>query len=154
MKEESLRFISDTKTYVYGYDAMLRVKKLHPDAKLPIRSATGYDLFCLEDGEIAPRSKEVIRTGISVKLPLFNDSNNFVVYNNVVVYGSIRSRSEELGAKYNIETCAGVIDRDYNEEIRVILHNHSDNKFSFKKYERIARLVLEVHVLPEIYEEK
>lgn len=125
---------------------MLQVKKLHKNAVLPKRStdyAAGYDLYALDAGVIPPRSKSILKTGIAIRLPILEPP--------YAVYGSIRSRSG-LSAKHNLEVGAGVIDFDYTNEICVILHNHSDLEYAYKSGDRIAQLVLEVNITPDIHE--
>lgn len=45
--------------------------------------------------------------------------------------------------KNGIQTGAGVVDRDYTGEVKVILFNHSQKDFAIKKGDRIAQLILE-----------
>lgn len=126
-------------------DFVLEVKKLHTDAKIPVRStdyAAAYDLYALEDGIIDARSKSIIRTGIAIRIPILKD---------YMLYGSIRSRSG-LSAKFNLETGAGVIDYDYSDEVRVILYNHGNEAYSYKKHDRIAQLILEMIATPSVKE--
>jgi dUTP pyrophosphatase len=114
----------------------LKVKKLHPNAKLPYQAHVGdagYDLFSLEGGVVPARSKAMIKTGICIDLP--KPQNNFGVV------GFIKSRSG-LSARHNLETGAGVIDYCYNQELQIILHNHSDTDFEFLPATRIAQLVI------------
>lgn len=127
----------------------LQVKKLNPDAKLPVRStnhAAAYDLYALEDGTIYPSKIDydahIIATGVAIKIP-----NNLP--EPFRVYGSIRSRSG-LSAKHRLEVGAGVIDSDYSHEIKVIIYNHGKDVFKYKKHDRIAQLILEVHITPDI----
>lgn len=47
---------------------------------------------------------------------------------------------------------AGVIDADYRGPLGVILFNHSDAEFSIKAGDRIAQLILECIVTPEVLE--
>lgn len=148
----------------------LQVKKLHPNAILPTRATmydAGYDLYALEDGEINPNEKEIIGTGIAVRIPQLEYPFK--------VYGSIRSRSG-LSAKNNLEVGAGVVDLGYSREIKVILYNHNKSEiekkeeynsqgdfshmgeyetgeiFYYKAGDRVAQLVLEVHISPEVEE--
>jgi deoxyuridine 5'-triphosphate nucleotidohydrolase len=124
----------------------LQVIKLQENAKLPVRStdyAAGYDLYSLEDGVIPAKGKSIIKTGIAVRIPQISAPYR--------VYASIRSRSG-LSAKYGIEVGAGVIDADYDKEIKVILHNHEDVEYIYNKHERIAQMILEVHITPGIVE--
>lgn len=119
----------------------LQVKKLYPDAKLPMRQTTGsagYDLYSLTDGIILARSRLLIKTGIAIKLP-------------PNTYGRIASRSG-LSVKKGIEVGAGVCDIDYLLEYHVLLHNHSDEPFTFDKHTRIAQLIITPILTPEIEE--
>jgi len=123
-------------------------KKSHPDAVIPTRATeydAGYDLYALEEGVIIPNNKSIIKTGISIRMP--------VLPKPFKVYGSIRSRSG-LSAKHNLEVGAGVIDRGYIKDLGVILYNHSFKTYYYKKGDRIAQLILEVHIAPDIYEVK
>jgi dUTP pyrophosphatase len=45
---------------------------------------------------------------------------------------------------------AGVVDEDFRGIVHVILFNHSDVDFHFAKGDRIAQLVLERIVTPEV----
>lgn len=63
--------------------------------------------------------------------------------------GRIAPRSG-LAAKHSIDTGAGVIDYDYRGPVKVILFNFSDTPFSISTGDRIAQLVLERIVTPEV----
>ncbi len=124
------------------------IKKLSEDAKLPTRGsnhAACYYLYSLTEGSIPPGEKLLVRTGISVRMPMLQKPFQ--------IYGSIRSRSG-LSVKNDIESGAGVIDYDYDQEICVVLRNHSNKDFSFAKHTRIAQMVLEVHYVADIVEVK
>ena len=54
----------------------IKVKKLHEDAKLPVKAKdgdSGYDVFALEDGKIRIDSEfgrhVMYRTGIAIEIP-------------------------------------------------------------------------------------
>lgn len=122
----------------------LQISLLTPDAKAPTRGTThaaGYDLYASHSGSIAPRSRSLVRTGIAIGIPTLPPPFK--------VYASIRSRSG-LSIREGIEVGAGVIDADYSNELGVILFNHSDESFFFNKHDRIAQLLLEVHITPEV----
>ena len=55
-----------------------------------------------------------------------------------------------LAVKHSITTGAGVIDYDYRGEVRVLLHNLGDKDFSISTGDRIAQLVLEKIVTPDV----
>lgn len=98
--------------------------------------SAGFDLKSSENCTIPARTHKAIKTGIIVTLPSCS-------------YGRIASRSG-LSFKHGIEVGAGVIDEDYREEIMVILHNHSDNDFVVNKYDRIAQLIVESIITPNV----
>lgn len=124
----------------------LQVIKLHPDAKLPVRStklSAGYDIFSLEKVVIPARSSKSLSTGIAIRMPVIEKPFH--------VYGKMCSKSS-LSAKYSIETGAGVIDFDYDQEIMVILHNLGDEDFLCEKGQKVSQLVIHVNILPEVEE--
>jgi dUTP pyrophosphatase len=124
----------------------LLIKKLSPDAKLPSRAtnySAGYDLYALEAGSVMPGAKALVKTGIAIRMPKLPYPFK--------VYGSIRSRSG-LSVKAELETGAGVIDYDYNNAVGVVLRNFGGSEFVYEKHARIAQLVLEVHITPDVVE--
>ena len=113
-------------------DKSILVKKMHKDAKIPTKGtegAAGHDLYAIEDKTIPAKGQQVVKTGISLRLP---DST----------YGRIAPRSG-LAVKHGITVNAGVIDRDYTGEIGVILVNLFDANYQVKQGERIAQLIPE-----------
>lgn len=111
----------------------MQVFKLHPDALIPIRQTTGsigYDLHALEDTKMVVNGPTVIRTGLQVRVPQGH-------------YGRIAPRSS-LAVKHGIDVLAGVIDRDFRGEVKVVLMQLKDDEpYQIKKGERIAQLILE-----------
>ena len=121
--------------------ATLRIKKLDPNAQLPVRSspgAAGYDLHSSEAHVIMPGKRAVVATGISLVLPSG-------------VYGRVAPRSG-LAVKNGLQVGAGVVDPDYRGELKVVLFNHDANPFVIKPGYRIAQLVLERFETPDIEE--
>jgi dUTP pyrophosphatase len=121
----------------------LVIKKLAVDAFVPTRAtngSAGYDLYSYDTGIINGRSKAMIDTKISISIP----KNHC---------GLIWPRSG-LSAKYGIETGAGVIDSDYTGEIKVILHNHSNENFLYEKGMRLAQILIMPVITPKIVEFK
>ena len=47
---------------------------------------------------------------------------------------------------------AGVVDEDYRGNVGVILFNHSDTDFAVKAGDRVAQLILERIMTPEVEE--
>lgn len=118
----------------------LQVQLLSTDAKLPTRGsamAAGLDIYSSEFAVVHARQRCAISTGICVAVPEGH-------------YGRIAPRSG-LALKNGIDVFAGVIDRDYSGEIKVILYNSSDKDFEIQKGDRIAQLILEkISIVPVV----
>jgi dUTP pyrophosphatase len=122
----------------------LLFKRMRPNAKVPVRAtnhAAAYDLFAAETGTIGKSSRLLIGSGVAMRLPALPAPFR--------AYGSIRSRSG-LAVKNSVDIAAGVIDIDFIDEIKVLLVNNSDVPYTVVKGARIAQLIIEVHVAPEI----
>ncbi len=87
------------------------------------------DLHSIDTLVIQPYETEIVRTGISLNIPLGYE-------------GQIRSRSG-LAANYQIAVlnAPGTIDSGYKGEVKVILINHSLRRFHVNQGDRIAQLV-------------
>jgi dUTP pyrophosphatase len=124
--------------------AQLGVKLITPDAKLPTRGsplAAGYDLYASNPEPIVIKGqtgRTLVPTGLQLSLPQGT-------------YGRIAPRSG-LAVKQGITTGAGVIDVDYTGEVKVLLFNHGDGEFTVNHGDRIAQLVVERIVTPEVVE--
>jgi dUTP pyrophosphatase len=119
----------------------LQVKKIYSDALLPVRATSGsagYDLFSYNDITIPPSSKVLIETGISFTVPLGT-------------YGQIAPRSG-LSCKGS-HVGAGVIDRDYTGQDKVLLFNlNTQKEIVINKEDRVAQLILKHISLVEVEE--
>ena len=123
----------------------VKVKKLHPNAKLPTYGspeAAGADLYaCLEAAvTIEPGEIFCVSTGIALEVPKG-------------CAGLVYARSS-MGAKRGLAPAnkVGVIDSDYRGEIRVVLLNHSKQPQVLEPGERVAQFVI-TPVLQPLYEE-
>ena len=100
---------------------MLRVKLLHPDAKLPTvayaGSDLGYDLYSIEDVTLEPGKPTKIRTGIAVEGP---PGHGFILGD--------RSSMAARGITY----AGGRIDAGYRGEIVVCLINTNHPQFNLR----------------------
>ena len=117
----------------------VHIKKLNTRAVVPTQGscfAAGYDVYSVEDTNIPARGKAIIGTGIAIGMPA-----------EPPMYCRVAPRSG-LAAKYGIAVGAGVIDRDYTGEVRVVLFNHSDEDMKVCYGDRIAQLVFEVIYKP------
>ena len=123
----------------------VRVKKLHPNAKLPTYGsafAAGADLYaCLEEPvTIGPGETYWVSTGIALEVP-------------VGCAGLVYARSS-LGAKRGLAPAnkVGVVDSDYRGEVRVVLCNHSPEPQTINPGERVAQFVITPVVTPQYVE--
>ncbi|XP_010515014.1 PREDICTED: deoxyuridine 5'-triphosphate nucleotidohydrolase [Camelina sativa] len=118
-----------------------KVKKLSEKAVLPTRGSSlsaGYDLSSAADSKVPARGKALIPTDLSIAVP-------------EGTYARIAPRSG-LAWKHSIDVGAGVIDADYRGPVGVILFNHSDVEFDVKLGDRIAQLIIEKIVTPDVVE--
>jgi deoxyuridine 5'-triphosphate nucleotidohydrolase len=134
-------FLLDNKDYELG------VKKLDPNAKLPVKAHPtdlAYDLFALEDVTLAPNCVTKVRTGIACKFPMG--------------YGAVIKDRSSVATKQELFTVAGVIDNGYTGEISVAFYNPSveanpvyANRY-FKAGDKIAQMILTPVVTVSVYE--
>lgn len=114
----------------------IQIKRLKENAQLPSSGsvyAAGYDLYsCMEEDQItiAPHTTAMVGTGLAVAIP-------------EGYFGGIFARSG-LAAKQNLRpaNCVGVVDADYRGEVKVALHNDSEETRTIGNGERIAQLVV------------
>lgn len=123
----------------------VRVKKLHPNAKLPTygsAEAAGADLYACLDEAVTIQPGEVywVSTGISLEVPKG-------------CAGLVYARSS-LGVKRGLAPAnkVGVVDSDYRGEVKVVLLNHSKQPQVLEPGERVAQFVI-TPVLTPAYEE-
>lgn len=112
---------------------VVKVKKLHPDAKLPkfqTEGSAGADVVSIEDVDIQPGDIKAISLGFAVSIPLGYEIQ-------------LRPRSG-LALKYGISVpnSPGTIDSDFRGEMKAILINHGKDNFKVCKGDRIAQIIL------------
>ena len=116
----------------------LKVKKFYTDAQIPTRGsamAAGYDLYSYEDRVLAPGDCILVDTGVGITVP-------------PGTYGRVAPRSGV--SKHKILINAGICDEDYTGIVKVMMQNIGTDLFVIKKGDRIAQLVLEKIVTPEV----
>lgn len=112
---------------------------LDPGAFEPKRAHdtdAGLDLMAKERVKIWPGSSACIDTGVHVELP-----HGY--------YGKIESKSG-LNVKHSIVSCGGTIDEPYRGSIVVKLYNFGDQAYVFQPGEKVAQLVIQPYIAPEI----
>ncbi|MGN0992858.1 MAG: dUTP diphosphatase [Bacilli bacterium] len=134
-----------TESFTSGYCQVInmlpvKIKRLYDNAKIPTRgsaAAAGYDLYAYlsEDNIIIPaHSTVLIGTGISMALP---DGTFLGLY----------PRSG-LASKRGLRpaNCVGVVDSDYRGEIKVALHNDTNEEKMIENGERVAQGILQSYL--------
>jgi deoxyuridine 5'-triphosphate nucleotidohydrolase len=119
----------------------LLIKQLDENVKLPIRGsdlAAGIDIMANQNIIIPPGELFPVNTGIALAAP-------------PGTYARIALRGD-MAVKHGIDIGAGVIDKDYHGEIKVVLINNSTIPFQVQSGDRIAQLILE-KILRAVFEE-
>ena len=89
----------------------IKIKKLHPDARIPKHATSGsagFDIYSLEETTLEPGKTTIVKTGIAFEIPLGN-------------YVRIEDRSGmEIKGINKVE---GIIDSDDRGEVGRVLDN-------------------------------
>ncbi|AKN80739.1 dUTPase [Diatraea saccharalis granulovirus] len=120
----SLRFVRDTK---YAFRPSRGSEK-----------AAGVDLKSAHDYLVPRKGRCLISTDLRIELP-------------PGCYGRVAPRSG-LALKEFLTVGGGVIDEDYRGVLSVILFNHSNEDYFVRRGDKIAQLVCEKILYPEIVE--
>lgn len=119
----------------------IEIKKLNEYAQEPTHGsedAAGYDLHAAFGPEIAiaiePHETKMIGTGLAFKIP----KGTFL---------GIYPRSG-LAVKQGLRlaNCTGIIDADYRGEVKVAIHNDSNQTRVIENGERIAQAILQEYI--------
>ena len=122
----------------------LGVRRLHPEARLPLRAHdddAGHDLHAVEAVTLAPGGRAMVATGIAIELPPGHA-------------GLVVPRSG-LAARHGIAivNAPGLIDAGYRGEVKVLLLNTDrEQPFEIRPGDRIAQLVVAPVAAPEVVE--
>ena len=118
----------------------LKVKRIHPDAKLPLyqhQGDAGLDLFSSVDDVLRAGEVKPIPTGIKVAVP----------------EGHVALVWDKSGISLKgIHRLAGVVDSGYRGEVRVVLVNFGAESFKIEKGMKIAQLLIQPVVTVEVIE--
>jgi dUTP pyrophosphatase len=121
----------------------VKIKKVHPNAIIPKyahEGDAGLDLVSVENLIVKPGEKVIVKTGLSMQIPSGN-------------VGLIWDRSG-MAAKYSMHTLAGVIDSGYRGEVGIVMINLSEKEFEINAGDRIAQMLIQPIIIPEIEEVK
>ena len=128
---------------------MLKVKKLHPDAKCPTVGHLGedlaYDLYCLDSVHIDSWSVTRVGTGIAAmfdgpRLVTQADAYDWAIPVHITKWGLLIQDRSSM-ANLSIFTIGSVVDSGYRGEIKVMLANFTDEIISFPAGSKIAQII-------------
>jgi len=109
----------------------LRVKRIHPEAKLPVYSHfgdAGLDLFSVVDRELRPGEVFAAPTGIQIAVPA----------------GHVGLVWDKSGISLQgVHRLAGVVDSGYRGEVQVVMINLGAAPFALKKGMKIAQMLVQ-----------
>jgi len=119
---------------------VLKVKRIHPAAKLPVYGHpgdAGLDLFSVVDRELAPGDVFAVPTGIQIAVPA----------------GHVGLVWDKSGISLKgVHRLAGVIDAGYRGEVQVVLINLGGAPFALRPGMKIAQLLVQPVMAVEVVE--
>lgn len=119
----------------------LKIKKLHPNAKLPTYAHSGdagFDLYAIESVIIPVGARILIGTGLAMEIP-----DGFV--------GLIWDKSG-LSMVHGLKNLGGVIDAGYRGEIKVGVVNLSKEDYTIIAGHKVAQMLIQKVERAEIKE--
>jgi len=109
----------------------LKVKKIHPEAKLPVYGHpgdAGLDLFSGVEAELPPGEIQAIPTGLQLAIPP----------------GYVGLIWDKSGLSLEgVHKLAGVVDAGYRGEVRVVLANLGRRPFKVRQGMKIAQMLVQ-----------
>ena len=111
---------------------ILKIKKIHLDAKIPSyahHDDAGFDLYSTENVLLKRGTRFAVPTGITMAIP-----EGYV--------GLIWDKSG-LAVNHGIKTIGGVIDSTYRGEILVGVINFGEKDYLFEKGHKVAQMIIQ-----------
>src|SRR5690606_16467858 len=126
-----------------GEEVKIPIIRDEEDAYLPeyeTPGAAGMDVRIIEDAELQPMERALIRTGLKIAVPIGYEAQ-------------IRPRSGmALKKGIAMANTPGTIDSDYRGEVKLIVINFSKDVVKLSKGERVAQMVI-APVVRAVWEE-
>jgi len=117
----------------------LKIKRTHPDAKIPSYAHlgdAGMDLYTVERVEIKPGERLQIGSGIAAEIPMG--------------YVGLLWDKSGLSHKHGLKMLGGVIDAGYRGEIYVGVINLSEESYVFEKGHKMCQMLIQPVAHPTI----
>ncbi len=119
----------------------VKVKKTHPDAKMPSYAHpgdVGLDMYSVDEAVIEPGDRKLLNCGFALEFP--------------EGYAAIVKDKGGPPHKYGLHCLGGVFDAGYRGEYNVNLVNLGHEKVTIEKGQKIAQLVLFPVAIAELEE--
>lgn len=110
----------------------LKIKKLHPDAKVPTyahNGDAGFDLYTIENIIVKAGERAHVRTGVAMEIPF-----GYV--------GLIWDKSG-LSMNHGLKTLGGVVDAGYRGEVTVGIINLSQSDYILESGHKVAQMLIQ-----------
>jgi dUTP pyrophosphatase len=118
----------------------LKIKRIHPEAKLPVYGHpgdAGLDLYAVVDRDLAPGEIYAVPTGIQIAVPA----------------GHVGLVWDKSGISLQgVHRLAGVVDSGYRGEVRVVMINLGPGVFAIRKGMKIAQMLVQPVAEVEVVE--
>ncbi|MEK7175984.1 MAG: dUTP diphosphatase [Patescibacteria group bacterium] len=111
---------------------IFKVKKIHPEAKLPSYAHSndaGMDLYSLEDITVSAGKSARIRSGISLEIP--------------EGYAGLCWDKSGLSMNHGVKVLAGVIDPGFRGEVVMAVFNLGKEDYTFKKGDKVMQMLVQ-----------
>lgn len=119
----------------------VKVKRLHPEAKLPSYAHpgdVGLDMYSLEDYDLKPGERKIFPFGFAMEFP--------------IGYAAIVKDKGSLPKNAGIHTMGGVFDAGYRGEYNAQLINLGSEAYQIKKGDKLAQLIIYPVAIAELEE--
>ncbi len=119
----------------------LKIKRLHPDAKLPTYGHpgdVGMDLYSIEDYELKPGERKIFPVGFALEFE--------------AGYAAIVKDKSSLPRNAGLHTMGGVFDAGFRGEYNVQLINLGQESYRIEKGDKIAQLIIYPVAIAELEE--
>ena len=110
----------------------LKIKKLHPAARLPLYAHHGdaaMDFFAFEKTILKPGVQQAVKTGIAMEIPHG--------------YAGLVWDKSGLATQEGLKTMGGVIDAGYRGEIMIGIINLTERPYTLEAGHKIAQMIIQ-----------
>ena len=120
----------------------VKLKKVHDDAKLPVKSKKGdlcYDVWAVSEEEVAPN---VWRYGLGFKYEIVRNQEMLAAGDNINLSIDLRPRSSVWKTGMVLSNCEGTLDEFYRGEAMAVFYHIMPDMPRYKVGERIGQIKL------------